>query len=171
MRLAHEYLPPATFPTWNSLMPLSSSTVNTLRFAILPPVPNSMLRPVEFSASSQLHCIHNPGRRAQNFAQSRSKRPRFCTIHIEETKILHNPDRRDQISDTVELDSEKHTQTQTVQLFLAALYSSKADETSLDQIRYEIFSKSLTKPTFELASLPPTNAAAAQHILLVYLQI
>ncbi|KAG5880183.1 hypothetical protein JTB14_001673 [Gonioctena quinquepunctata] len=58
-----------------------------------------------------------------------------------------------------------------VQLFLAALYSSKADETSLDQIRYEIFSKSLTKPNFELASLPPTNAATAQLILRVYLQI
>lgn len=42
---------------------------------------------------------------------------------------------------------------------------------SLDQICYEIFSKSITKPTFELASLPPTNAAAAQHILRVYLQI
>ncbi|KAG5870133.1 hypothetical protein JTB14_014227 [Gonioctena quinquepunctata] len=71
----------------------------------------------------------------------------------------------------IAFDSEKHAQTQTVQLFLVALYSSEADETSLDQIRYEIFSKALTKPTFELASLPPTNAAAAQHILRVYLQI
>lgn len=57
------------------------------------------------------------------------------------------------------------------QLFLAALYSPKADETSLDKIRHEIFSKSIIKPTFNLASLPPTNAAAAQHILRVYLQI
>lgn len=56
-------------------------------------------------------------------------------------------------------------------MFLTALYSPKANDTSLNKIRYEIFSKSLVKPTFNLASLPPTNTAAAQHILRVYHQI
>ncbi|CAH1111706.1 unnamed protein product [Psylliodes chrysocephalus] len=57
------------------------------------------------------------------------------------------------------------------QLFLAALYSPNADETSLDKIRYDIVLNFLTKPTFNLASLPPKNAADSQHILQVYLQI
>ena len=57
------------------------------------------------------------------------------------------------------------------QRFLAALYSSKQGETSLDTICYTMFSKSLSKTGFNLASLPPINAAAVQHSLRVYHQI
>ena len=53
--------------------------------------------------------------------------------------------------------------------FLARLYSSSTSgEESLNQMRYTIFSKSLSKLGFELASLPPTKSAAHQHSLRTY---
>ena len=42
---------------------------------------------------------------------------------------------------------------------------------SLNVLRYEMFEKSLSKKTFNLASLPPTEAAARQHSLRTYLQV
>ena len=56
--------------------------------------------------------------------------------------------------------------------FLARLYSSSTSgEESPNQMRYTIFSKSLSKLGFELASLPPTKSAAHQHSLRTYHQV
>jgi len=51
------------------------------------------------------------------------------------------------------------------------LYGAKYVETSLDTLRYELFAKTLMKKGFNLASLPPTQAAARHHSLRTYHQI
>lgn len=56
-------------------------------------------------------------------------------------------------------------------LLLVALYTTKVGQTSLDEIRYSQYARSLANPGFNLASLPPTNAAADQHLLRVYHQL
>lgn len=56
--------------------------------------------------------------------------------------------------------------------FLLALYGSKDKENiDLDKYRYQCFVKSVTKSKFNLASLPPTSAAARQHSLRTYHQV
>lgn len=46
------------------------------------------------------------------------------------------------------------------QLFITTLYADKCVEMlSLDKLRYQLFEKSLIKKDFNLASLPPTQAA------------
>ncbi|KAF2890044.1 hypothetical protein ILUMI_16129 [Ignelater luminosus] len=53
---------------------------------------------------------------------------------------------------------------------IATLYSGSS-KMSLNEIRYGIFSTALVKKVFNLASLPPTEAAAPQHSLRTHLQI
>lgn len=56
--------------------------------------------------------------------------------------------------------------------FLLALYGSKDKENNgLDKYRYQCFLKAVTKSKFNLASLPPTSAAARQHSLRTYHQV
>ena len=59
--------------------------------------------------------------------------------------------------------------------FLLHLYGA-SDSTSLDAFRYYAYTraiamKSASKDSFNLATLPPTSAAAKQHILRTYLQV
>ena len=54
--------------------------------------------------------------------------------------------------------------------FVLQLYGSKTDQ-SLTQLRYQIFAKSLSKINFNLASLPPTEAALQFHSFRAYHQI
>lgn len=53
---------------------------------------------------------------------------------------------------------------------LVALYGGQ-NEDSLNKLRYDGFSRSITKSKFNLASLPPTKAAARQHSLRTFHQI
>lgn len=53
---------------------------------------------------------------------------------------------------------------------LVALYGGKEND-SLDSLRYSAFSRSVTKSKFNLASLPPTRAAALQHSLRAFHRI
>ena len=55
--------------------------------------------------------------------------------------------------------------------FLASLYSSSSKVTTLNKLRYLCYLKSAHKDTSHLASLPPTEAAARQYSLRVYLQV
>lgn len=57
------------------------------------------------------------------------------------------------------------------QKFLEAIYGDKRTQTSLDSIRYDRFTKTITKTNINLASLPPTQAAARQHSLRTYHQV
>lgn len=54
---------------------------------------------------------------------------------------------------------------------MTVLYSSNSSKTCLNDIRYEMFARSITKSKFNLASLPPTSGAAAQHSLRTYCQV
>nr|CAI5843459.1 unnamed protein product [Callosobruchus analis] len=53
---------------------------------------------------------------------------------------------------------------------LVSLYNGRPNDT-LSGLRYAGFARSLTKSKYNLASLPPTEAAARQHSLRVYHQI
>lgn len=53
---------------------------------------------------------------------------------------------------------------------IAAIYS-KNEAIPLSVLRYEMFANSLSKKSFNLASLPPTEAAARQHSFRTYLQV
>lgn len=53
---------------------------------------------------------------------------------------------------------------------LVALYGGKTED-SLNKLRYDGFSRSITKSKFNLASLPPTKAAARQHSLRTFHQV
>lgn len=56
--------------------------------------------------------------------------------------------------------------------FLLALYGANhEDNISLDAYRYQCFVRSLTKSKFNIASLPPTVAAARQHSFRTYYQV
>lgn len=57
-----------------------------------------------------------------------------------------------------------------IKLFLT-IYNAPKHITSLDEFRYQLFSRAVTKKrAANLASLPPTEDAASQHILRSYLQ-
>ncbi|GBN26511.1 hypothetical protein AVEN_128903-1 [Araneus ventricosus] len=53
------------------------------------------------------------------------------------------------------------------QKVLIALYGGKNSK----ELRFKLFQKSLVKNNFNLASLPPTTAAAREHSLCAYLQV
>lgn len=53
---------------------------------------------------------------------------------------------------------------------LVALYGGK-NENNLNNLRYDGFTRSITKSKFNLASLPPTKAAARQHSLRTFHQV
>uniref|UniRef100_A0A0K8SZB8 Tesmin/TSO1-like CXC domain-containing protein n=3 Tax=Lygus hesperus TaxID=30085 RepID=A0A0K8SZB8_LYGHE len=55
--------------------------------------------------------------------------------------------------------------------FLAAVYSPKDEGRTLDELRFSIFTKTLTKTAFDLTALPPTSTAAKQHFFRVYHQV
>lgn len=55
--------------------------------------------------------------------------------------------------------------------FLIILYGGNEVTDSLDSLRYELFAKSVAKPKFQLARLPPTTDAAIYHVRRTYLQI
>lgn len=58
------------------------------------------------------------------------------------------------------------------QRFIVALYGYTAKQgMSLNTYRYRCFLKSAYKTKFNIASLPPTEAAARQHTLRTYLQV
>ena len=57
--------------------------------------------------------------------------------------------------------------------FLVRLYGGK-NNVSLDELRYNLYNKTVARKlssSFNLATLPPTSAAASQHCLRVYLQV
>uniref|UniRef100_V5I848 Tesmin/TSO1-like CXC domain-containing protein n=1 Tax=Anoplophora glabripennis TaxID=217634 RepID=V5I848_ANOGL len=54
--------------------------------------------------------------------------------------------------------------------FFISLYGGNKDD-SLDSLRYKRFAKSVTKNTFNLSSLPPTQDTARLHSLRVYHQV
>ena len=54
--------------------------------------------------------------------------------------------------------------------FFIALYGGNKDD-SLDGLRYKRFAKTVTKNSFNLSSLPPTQDAARFHSLRVYHQV
>jgi hypothetical protein len=66
-------------------------------------------------------------------------------------------------------DVDKSGQCVIVIPFINAAKSS--EQTSLDVLRYELFAQSISKIGFNLASLPPTTAAAHQHSLRTYHQV
>lgn len=53
---------------------------------------------------------------------------------------------------------------------LIALYGGTPGQ-SLHELRYDCFARSMTKSKFNLASLPPTKAAARQHSFRSYHQV
>lgn len=55
--------------------------------------------------------------------------------------------------------------------FFISLYGGKKDDNSLDSLRYKRFAKSVTKNTFNLSSLLPTQDAARFHSFRVYNQV
>ena len=55
--------------------------------------------------------------------------------------------------------------------FLTTLYGAHQKNISLDVLRYQHFIRSATRNKFNLASLPPTAAAARQHSLRTYHQV
>lgn len=55
--------------------------------------------------------------------------------------------------------------------FLVALYGGNMETDSLDNLRYQLFTKSVAKPKFQLARLPPTKDAATHHVFRTYLQV
>lgn len=57
------------------------------------------------------------------------------------------------------------------QLVLARLYDNKTTGNTLNELRFQLFAKSLSKHRFNLASLPPTESAAREHSLRAYHQI
>lgn len=73
--------------------------------------------------------------------------------------------------------SPSATQAEVVEAgekFIVSLYGGRLTD-SLDTYRYFMYNKAIARLTvkskFELASLPPTSAAARQHSLRVYLQV
>jgi len=72
--------------------------------------------------------------------------------------------------------SSKESVAKAGEKFIMMLYESgKNSEPSLDDLRCRIYARTLAKKSvtsnFELASLPPTSAAARQHSLRTYLQV
>lgn len=53
---------------------------------------------------------------------------------------------------------------------IKTLYTGGSSK-SLNQVRFDLFQRSLSKNNFNLASLPPTEAAARQHSFRAYLQV
>lgn len=65
----------------------------------------------------------------------------------------------------------KHILAAAGERILIALFGGGQDVKSLDTLRFKCFTKSVTKSKFNLATLPPTTAAAQQHIYRTYLQV
>lgn len=55
--------------------------------------------------------------------------------------------------------------------FFISLYGGNKDDNSLDSLRYKRYAKSVTKSTFNLSSLPPTQDTARFHSFRVYHQV
>ncbi|GBP26029.1 hypothetical protein EVAR_20043_1 [Eumeta japonica] len=55
--------------------------------------------------------------------------------------------------------------------FFISLYGGNKDDNSLDSLRYKQFAKAVTKSTFNLSSLPPTQDTARFHTFRVYHQV
>ncbi|KAG5898818.1 hypothetical protein JTB14_018778 [Gonioctena quinquepunctata] len=65
----------------------------------------------------------------------------------------------------------KHCLAQAGECFLIALFGGDENVKTLDHLRFKNFTKSLTRNKFNFATLPPTSAAAEQHIYRTYLQV
>jgi len=92
---------------------------------------------------------------------------------IQFVKLL---DKKNELQDIVSIFLDDNANANDIddagQLFITTLYADKcAEMSSLDKLRYQLFAKSLMKKSFNLASLPPTQAAARQHSLRTYHQI
>lgn len=59
----------------------------------------------------------------------------------------------------------------TGESFLVALYGGDHKKTNLDELRYKMYVTSAFKISSNIASIPPTAAAARQHSLRVYFQV
>ncbi|KAJ8954640.1 hypothetical protein NQ314_007039 [Rhamnusium bicolor] len=57
------------------------------------------------------------------------------------------------------------------QLVVARLYDNNTTGNTLNELRFQLFAKSLSKHRFNLASLPPTESAARGHSLRTYHQV
>ncbi|KAG5868739.1 hypothetical protein JTB14_012075 [Gonioctena quinquepunctata] len=70
-----------------------------------------------------------------------------------------------------EANIHKHCLAQAGECFLIALFGGDENVQTLDHLRFKNFTKSLTRNKFNFATLPPTSAAAEQHIYRTYLQV
>lgn len=70
-----------------------------------------------------------------------------------------------------EANIHKHCLAQAGECFLIALFGGDENVKTLDDLRFKNFTKSVTRNKFNFATLPPTSAAAEQHIYRTYLQV
>lgn len=92
---------------------------------------------------------------------------------IKFVKLLEkNPDLQTILGPFLGADSHLDLIETASEKFIIALYGAKPkDKYSLEQWRFHCFRKAVSKNSFNLASLPPTRAAARQHAFRVYHQV
>jgi hypothetical protein len=88
-------------------------------------------------------------------------------------KFLKLLNKKKQLGQVVSIFKDQNASQDNVdkagQRIIAFIYGVKSSEqTSLDALRYKLFAQSIIKIGFNLASLPPTTAAACQHSLRTY---
>lgn len=89
-------------------------------------------------------------------------------------KFLSLLDKNDSLVEAIaifqELEADVNALARAGEFFLLALYGGSFEKDTLDSLRYQYFTKSVSKNKF-LASLPPTRDAARLHCLRVYQQV
>lgn len=68
-------------------------------------------------------------------------------------------------------DCQLDTTLSTGEKFIAAVYGDQHGNSTLNEMRYQLYKSAVFKSSTHLESLPPTQDAARQHLLRVYLQI
>ncbi|CAG9818598.1 unnamed protein product [Phaedon cochleariae] len=91
-------------------------------------------------------------------------------------KFLTTLEKHKELQDHIKVFKNEHATPDQVafagEKFFLALFGFKdTNYTNLDKYLYQCFVKSVTKRKFNLASLPPTSAAARQHSLRPYYQV
>jgi hypothetical protein len=131
-------------------------------------LPNNIYSPRSFQHSEKvknsllfLHAFSGCDTTSSLYRQGKKK---FVKLAVQDEKLL-------EINEVFMCkDAHPDIIAEAGQTFLVALYGGKNGDT-LNSLRFQLFAKSLVKPTFSLASLPPTLEAARQHCLRVYLQV
>ncbi len=87
------------------------------------------------------------------------------------TSLLHkHPSLRASISVFRNINTTSDEVSQAGENVFIALYGG-TNSTSLNDVRYEFYGRSITKSKFNLACLPPTSDAATQHSMRTYHQV